>query len=76
MEEYEQNERMLHYGRAVQTEARLRKRRMLSLLLAAVAGAVLALALAFAILMRSDLADGSRIQEAARRVLPLGFSAA
>ncbi|MDR2295283.1 MAG: sortase [Clostridiales Family XIII bacterium] len=76
MEEYEQDERMPHYGRAAQTEARLRKRRALSLLLAAVAGAVLALALAFAVLLQSDLADGSRIQEAARRVLPLGFSAA
>ncbi|MDR2771738.1 MAG: sortase [Clostridiales Family XIII bacterium] len=76
MEENEQADRLLPYGRTVQTEARLRRRRAISLLLAAIVGAVVALALAFAVLLYGGVADGSQVQEAARRVLPLAFSTA
>ena len=76
MEEYEQSGQTLHYGRAAQTEARLRKRRVIALLLAALAGAAIALAIVFAILLRSDLADGAQLRDAVKRILPLGFNAA
>ncbi|MDR1574016.1 MAG: sortase [Clostridiales Family XIII bacterium] len=73
MEECEQTEQ---YGRTPRAQARLRKRWAISLLLAAGAGAAIALAVAFAILSLTDLADGSRLREAAERVLPLAFSQA
>jgi LPXTG-site transpeptidase (sortase) family protein len=65
-------DRIEQCGHAPQTAARARKRRATSLLLAAGAGAAIALAIVFAIL-QSNIADGSPLQEAARRVLPLAF---
>lgn len=76
MEEFEQTEASPGRGRAVQAEARLRKRRVITLVLAAVAGAAVALAGAFAILLGSGFADGSRLRGTAWNVLPLAFDAA
>jgi LPXTG-site transpeptidase (sortase) family protein len=51
-------------------------RRILSLLIAAIIGAALALAIFTMILVRSDIADGSGLRDAARQVMPLVFSLA
>lgn len=74
MSEYEQHDQLPRCERAAQTETRLRKRRAASLFLAALAGAAVSLAATFAVLLQ--FADGSPLQEAARRVLPLAFSPA
>ncbi|MDR2088408.1 MAG: sortase [Clostridiales Family XIII bacterium] len=75
MEEFEQSEPASGRGRTALAEARLRKKRVLSLFLAAVLGAAVALAGAFGVLL-SKLADGSPMQEAAERVLPFAFAPA
>jgi LPXTG-site transpeptidase (sortase) family protein len=72
MEGYEQTERTLQDDRATM---RLRKRRLPALLLAAAAGAAIALTATFAVLL-SDIADGSQLGETARRILPIAFSPA
>jgi LPXTG-site transpeptidase (sortase) family protein len=51
-------------------------RRILSLLVAAIIGAAIALAVFVAILLQSNIADDSRLQDAAKRVIPLVFDAA
>jgi LPXTG-site transpeptidase (sortase) family protein len=51
-------------------------RRILSLFIAVMIGAALALAIFIAILVRSDVADGSGLQDAAKRVIPLVFKLA
>jgi LPXTG-site transpeptidase (sortase) family protein len=53
-----------------------KRRRVWPIVLAALAGAIVALAGAFAIILWSGLADGSDIQEAAQRILPMSFSPA
>jgi LPXTG-site transpeptidase (sortase) family protein len=75
-DETDRVEQTEQYARVLQTAARLRKRRAISLLLAAVAGAAIALAVAFVILLRTDLAAGSRLQDAAGRILPIAFNTA
>jgi LPXTG-site transpeptidase (sortase) family protein len=71
MDVYEQGEGGPFDARATRPSA---ARRILSLLIAVIVGAALALAIFIAILVRSDIADGSELQDAARRVIPLVFN--
>jgi LPXTG-site transpeptidase (sortase) family protein len=59
------------YGGSEEPEAPLKKRRVWPLFLAGLAGAVIALAAAFAVILWSGLADGSALRDAAIRALPL-----
>jgi LPXTG-site transpeptidase (sortase) family protein len=71
MDVYERGENDAGNARAATPSA---TRRILSLLIAAIIGAALALAIFTAILVRSDIADGSGLRDAARHVIPLVFN--
>jgi LPXTG-site transpeptidase (sortase) family protein len=75
MEEHERTETD-PCERAAQAEAHPRRRRVLPLLLAAIAGAAVALAAAFTILLQVDFTNGSQLQKAAGQVRALAFGAA
>lgn len=76
METNEQDVLSPRYARAVRAASASKRRRILSLIIAALVGAAAALTIFIVILFQSDAAESSRMEEAARRVLPLSFSLA